>query len=966
LSWPFSSTELLGTFAAVVATWLAVRHLLRSREATRIATARASAPSLLLSHTERARLAERRAADLLAGTLALSGTSDPTATQPEVTVDMPSVAPAGNLPRRAKAATTSGAKALPNGSGMLKADGHAGSEPGRAQTFALLKTAGRSETSLAASAPPGCRDGPAPEPETDKVASRPDQPGLARLTGLLGQAPSQRAMASSATDADILARERAAAEAEKVARQPGKARLEELLARVVAVMPDPAASTGSAPRATELRPASPHPSPWAGQTHAILRSGTARWVAPGEEVTIAGIRVPGGMLYVGESLKARDGREENCLIDPDLAVAQSAKGNTGLHYWPSYASMTATGRRAFLQLLSGGRCDPSVDIGLVFIFFYGLERRLFIDRALSDGPALIAEVERLLGIYGSNGSFRTYAEAFLSAARLATGDLAPPRPEPTSYSYELPLATRLHIGRLLAAERPIDAGAAFLWVLGSPETRLRTPGHRCFAELEQLWAVRFAERNPGGLEVRPPKQRINASYRAASGTFTLDVAGPHEALPDVASVSTPLQGLRDLLETCMTELEPYSRLLGRRPEAREGLEAAMLLPGAIRGTAANCVLAVARSQLDALLGPSGMTLTTPRALAEGLKIEGAEEGSGQQLVTRLSLMFDHLDVGLEPDRRYGGPPTGADAKVIAFRAIGGAPVAPGHSAFEAARLALEIGVLAAAADGDVTPAELEALVAEARRTQPLEPQERLRLEAFILSLAGSRPRIQAALKRAAALPADRRAAIAGAAVGAVLADGQATAAEVLFLESLHRALQLPREAVHAALHQRAAARDEPVPVAGEDLPPDVPLPPVGQPSVTRGKQPGLRIDQGRLARIEAETNSVSALLADVFADSETTPLVPPKTQPDAAAAEASLYNGLDSRHGRLLAFVRGNGGRVPLRIFEAEARTLRLLPGAALEVINDWGFSNHEETVLEEDGDDVAVPDHLLCLLAPN
>ena len=651
-----------------------------------------------------------------------------------------------------------------------------------------------------------------------------------------------------------------------------------------------------------------------------------------------------------------------------MPVAQSPQGNTGLHYWPSYASITATGRRAFLQWLADGRGDPSVDIGLVFIFFYGLERRLFIDRVLADAPALIAEVERLLGIYGSNGSFQGYASSFLVAARLATGDLTPPRPAPTAYSYELPLATRVHIGRLLAAGQPIDAAAALLWTLGSPETRLRTPGHRCFAELEQLWAARFAERNPGGLKVRAPQRRIKLSYTAASGTFALNVPGAHEALPDVASVTAPLQGLRDLLESCMTELEPYSRLLGRRPEARDGLEAAMLLPAAIRGTAASGVLAAARARLDALLGTSGMASTTPRALADALGVQATEDGSGQQLVVRLSLMLDHLDIGLEPDRRYGGPLTGADAKVVAFRAAGGAPVAPGQSAFEAARLALEIGVLAAAADGEVTPAELEALVADARKASRLEPHERLRLEAFVRSLVGEPPRIQAALKRAGALPADRRGAIAGAAIVAVLADGRTTAEEVRFLERLHRTLQLSPEAVHAALHQRAAARDEPVPVVAEDLPPDLPLPPVGQPAGTPPKAPGLRIDQGRLARIQAETNSVSALLANVFADAEATPAapMPPKKAPEAPDSEPSPYQGLDSRHGRLLAFVAGRRGRVSLEAFEAEARTLRLLPGAAMETINDWGFANHEEVVLDEDGDEVAVPDHLLPSLAPN
>lgn len=820
---PVSEIELLIGVAGTAATWLAVRGLLRSRDAAKLKADRAKAPAFIADSSERARFAQKRAAEALATVLG-SSSRLPAPTS----VPRPAAEPPTNV----------------------------------------VRASGTIQTGASAAVPP--------------VASNP----------------------------------------------------------WTTPKPSAARSSGSA----------------------------ARWIGPGEEVTIGGLRVSGGMIYVGKSLRTRDGREENCLVDPDLSVARNVSGNLGLHYWPSYASISATGRRAFLEWLSGGRRDPKVDVGLVFLFFYGLERRLFIDRALNEASELISEVERLLGIYGENSSFQGYAQSFLGAARLVKGDFAAPEPAPLGYFYEMPLATRVHLGRLLVEDRPIDAEAALLWTLGSPETRLRTPGQRCFPELRHLWTVRFSERNPAGLKVRAPQRRIKASYRAASGTFEVDMPGPHEKLPDIAHVTGPLQGLRDLLESCMTELDTYSRLLGRRPEARDGLEAAMLLPPAIRGTAASGAIGAARTRLEGILGQTGMALTTPRALATALGIQASSDATGSQLLARLSLILDQLDVGLEPDRRYGGTLTAADARVVAFRAAAGAPIAAGHTAFDAARVAMEIAVLAASADGAVTPSELEGLVSEARKAPRLEVHETLRLEAFVRSLAGEPPRIQAALKRAGTLPGDRRAAIASAAIGAVLADGQATADEVRFLERLHRTLQLPPEAVHAALHQRAASRDEPVTVAAEDRPPDMPLPVVQSSGETGDRLGGLRLDQGRLARIQAETSSVSALLADVFADDETAPEPPPPPRPpaDEAGDEASPYPGLDAAHGSLLAFVAGRGGRVPLDAFETQARALRLLPGAAMETINDWGFSTHDEAVLEEDGDDVTIPDELLPSLAPN
>jgi hypothetical protein len=723
----------------------------------------------------------------------------------------------------------------------------------------------------------------------------------------------------------------------------------------------------------------------------------ARWMGPGEAVTIAGLSISSGLIYVGASLTAADGQTEPCLIDPALPVGRRTGGNLDTVYRPSYAGIGLAERRGFLAWLADKRRDPGADPGFVHIFFYGLERRLFLEAALDEAPVLIAEVERLLALYGQYPSFCRHARAFLEAAALATGRNWTPAPRSGQHMDEFPLATRVRLGRLLAGGVPLGAEAALQWVLASPETRLRTPGQRCFVELQRLWEVRFAERNQDGLKPLWAQRRFRPRYRAASGTFEADIPGFAEELPDIAMA--PTQGLRDLLETCMAELDPYSRLIGRRPEARDTVEAVMLLPAPIRAMVADDVLRAAQARLDTLLGAEGMARTTARALGDALGVPRGTDGGEAQVVTRLAFILDQFGVGLEPDRRYGGPPVGLDFALVAFRAAGGAPVPSGHQGFEAARVAMEVGALAAAADGELTQTEIEGLVAEARRATRLEPALRLRLEAFVRSIATNAPLLKAAMKRASALPRDGRRAIADAAIGAVLADGTATGGELRFLERLHRTLDLPPEAVHAALHQRAAARDEPVPIAAEERPPDIalptepvradlhqraarrdmPLPAIAEkqsPEVAvsaaprREPEPGpagrLRIDVQRLARIQAETSSVSALLAGVFTEEE----APPPTGPAPAAPPmehgASAYSGLDEAHGGLLAFVGRQAGRVSQDAFDAEARRLRLLPGAAMETINDWGFVHHEEAVLEEGDDEIVVPEHLRAALAPN
>src|SRR3546814_10354109 len=61
----------------------------------------------------------------------------------------------------------------------------------------------------------------------------------------------------------------------------------------------------------------------------------------------------------------------------------------------------------------------SADIGYVFLFFYGLERRVLVDAdidqaARGERATIAAEIRRLLSVYGgTSGSFRGYAAGLL-------------------------------------------------------------------------------------------------------------------------------------------------------------------------------------------------------------------------------------------------------------------------------------------------------------------------------------------------------------------------------------------------------------------------------------------------------------------------------------------------------------------------------------------------------------------------
>ncbi|AZO23542.1 hypothetical protein EJ070_24615 [Mesorhizobium sp. M1E.F.Ca.ET.045.02.1.1] len=682
----------------------------------------------------------------------------------------------------------------------------------------------------------------------------------------------------------------------------------------------------------------------------------AKWIASGEGVRVAGVSINSGMFYLGGSFAGKPGAE-NCLVDPTCQVGSirgDPEGNT-LPYWPSYHSISPGARRTYLEWLAGGRNDPSIGIGYIFIFFYGLERRLFIDEARNEASAMAAEVRRLLALHGENYSFKGYASKFLDVADLmANPDISRPALSPDLRSgYEMPLSVRLHLGRKLGSKLPFDSTDALLWVLSLPDTQLRTPASRCFEELAELWHVRFASRYPDGLKVNSPRTKIKVEYRAASGGFggRVDLSdselGP---LPDVAALSAPIDGLRDLLNACTDELAAYSRLLGKKPEAKDTVEAAFLLPKEIL-TSGSGTGAAALKRVDGLFGDHRIAGVKVARLAQALGMEIPPKGKlGAGLCNQIGALMDKLDVGFEPDRRYGSRGLEADGYILLFKAKEGAPVDGESAAYGAARAMVEVAALAAVSDGKVEPSEFESIKADIRSFPGVGGVERGRLMAYASTLLRDPAAQQSAIKKLGNIGADARASVVRAALSAVLADGHAAPDEVKFLERLYKALGYPVDDLYSALHRGSVALDEPVAVAPETRATGVPIP--AQPPASPSG--GVRIDHGRLERIKSETSAVSELLAGIFIEEEPTASPPQVREP---VASEGKFAGLDGAHATLLSLLAESGG-LDRQAFEDEARKLRLLPDGAIETINEWGFDRFDEPLV--DGDErVSVAEHL-------
>lgn len=664
------------------------------------------------------------------------------------------------------------------------------------------------------------------------------------------------------------------------------------------------------------------------------------WIATPTNMSAGGVQFDGYLVYFGTRPRRQQYELHRSLIDPNLDVSngRDPQGST-FSYFPNYSELRPEARRSYLEWLSSGRSDPNTPIGYVFIYFYGLERRLVKDRSEADAPAIIGELRRLLAIYGDNHSFKNYCSALLEMCELLFGDVED-TPTPTldnRYSWELPIRLRVYLGKKVAAGQTLDSNDALCWALNHPTLYPRTPVTRCFAEFCELWKIRFDEQFPKGLTVREPKTRLNFQYRSASSEFK--ATATVDDLPDVGAISGPISKFDLLLGSCGDELDPLSRFLGRNPAEKDSAIAGALLPEPLRENGGESTFSQFSQFLGVACARTGFAEVGITEIMTNLGFPDSGKADERRTLhlKRLAELFDAAGFGFEPDKRFGPAPSlSEDLKLCVFPAERGGAVNANRPEYLAARTMAEIAALAARADDLVVDAEIASITADLVSFPEISDLDRSRLRAHAIALLVNPSKLKAATKRLCELPEMQRQAALGSAVHAVLADQRITPSEVRFLEGLYKALGLPQDEVYSRLHSGEIVSKSALPSTYS----------------SGGEGAGTEIDYEKLARLKEETSAVSSMLASIFKDDE----APAKTADEKPAAEAE-FAGLDAAHSSLL--VRLTDAPMESDAFEAICRKHKLLPSGAIETINDWAFDALDDYAIEE-GELICIQEHLI------
>lgn len=675
----------------------------------------------------------------------------------------------------------------------------------------------------------------------------------------------------------------------------------------------------------------------------------ARWVPPGESVEVAGLSLPGGMLYVGTGLRAGSGKTDPCLIDPNLSVAGHGDYRTGdMGYWPSYGDISPTARRAYLRWLAGGRKDPEADVGYVFLFFYGLEHRVILDFARapeskSEWPEIARELRRLLAVYGpKSGSFERYGSELLnwvSVVELQDVDLEKEMPE-FPRTFELPVFVRLALGQFALKETPVPARLALAWARLDPTVGLRTPAHRCTEQFELAFRHHYEKVYGKGILLPKNRTKLKMVYRPASAGFH-GIGAPELTFgdtPDVSVLTGPRTKLQTVVDKATQEIEQFSRHVGRDATNRskaDALEALLLLPSGYWPAKAQDALQGLKRRIG-----QGMVVM---AFQELLSALDARSVLNKEKVLLLSQVLAAQDVGMEPDVLGGAKVPKPDDRVVLFSLPTSADPTKPTPSYQAALLTLQLASAVASADGGFNIKEMTHLREQAQTWTHLTPSHIRRLLANLRLLMEAPVTLASLKKKLEALDVSAKETIAEFMATVAQSDGTVTPDEVKMLEKVYKALGVEPKKVFSDVHT-AAVGEQP----GDG---------------TKGAAFGFKLDPARIAALQRDTAKVSALLANIFIEEEAQPAPSPATvstllEEDASTKPLTMLPGLDEAHSSFarLLLSRPQWSRNELQDAAAD---LDLMLDGALERVNEASFDTHDVPFTEGE-DPVEVNNEIL------
>jgi len=674
-----------------------------------------------------------------------------------------------------------------------------------------------------------------------------------------------------------------------------------------------------------------------------IPSNKSVWVSVDDHVRAGGLEIKGGFFYFGHKLKSIDGyATESSLVDPSLPIEDMPMNyqDESLGYWPSYSSISSRCRGAYLKWLASDRTNPNVPLGYVFIYLYGLERRVVVDNPESNMSGQVIkceaneliqifhEVLRLRDIYGSSSSFYRYSTNLLELVCIFAsrqGKELDLEIEDSIISYLFRYKVALEVYN----DRPLPSSLAFSWINNHPEYRLKTPARRCFPLFKKLFLLKYQQQFGEGLKITPNKTPLRITPVMASKSLR-GIQSIKFDLPDAAIMSGPFKKLLEIAELCNQELEPYIRYLGKAGSTEDDIAGLLLLPDLFYESVQ--LERVVRLK-DWLVDHSVRNSTVEIAALWqqiGLSIPTKFNKGENDLIVRL---MDKLEIGFAPDPRFHHSKIQSEDVITVYSFESPeSRLKTASKAFNELLLLLKLGAIIARADGSVGDDEREFLLSLLKTDPFISEAERKSLEAFIHWQLVTPSNLSAIKSKLENVPQTEKTAICNVMISLVLADGKVEAKEIEQLESIYVALGLDKSTVSSDIHRVATSK------AG-----------ISQAS----DKHEVELDDVVLMLHESETKDVQAMLHAIFTEDE-----PATNEVETVVATnvndnltpATPMSSLQPQYRELVEKLLERPEWLR-KDFKALCDSYSLMVNDVVEVVNDWAYDLVSAPLLEEDHD---------------
>ncbi|WP_441001142.1 TerB N-terminal domain-containing protein [Fodinibius sp. SL11] len=684
------------------------------------------------------------------------------------------------------------------------------------------------------------------------------------------------------------------------------------------------------------------------------------WIPKSKTVKINGYGLSEGHIYVGTNLASvaqqYGSNVEPSLINPKLSLNKRNPDYTGstLTYWPSYSRLDPSARAAYLEWLADGKKDPGTPIGYVFLYYYGLERRLLYDlgggneeNSQHEVELIKAEIRRLLDIYGSNNSFNRYASQLLDLFQLFDNnqkDLSTALDNENlkfneyynngSYSRRYDLNFKKGLAYYALEEKPLPPDWALKWAVKS--SMLNTPAQRCKEKFQDLFRIKYHDKFDEGVILEDYKDTLTFRYKPASSSFNGGISIDTN-LPEFNHQKNKyVNKFRKLIDECTDKLDPYSRHLGRNPGDEKSAEAISNLPQEIIKDYLSSDLQGFVNELKEELDNQEYTLVSTNNFTNYWDIKGVNKYRKKESI-EIAQFFFKLGYGIEPDLRFGSAKFERDSNVVFFKIDpDNYPKAPSKE-YKLALLILQLTTVVGLADGTFSEEEERYLDEYIENLFQLSEAEKKRLNAYLFWLKEENPGVRGIKKKISDLKMDKRKSILDFLIKVANADGYIDPEEVKLLQKTADIFDLDPDQIYHDIHSQQAADDDPVLVMKGEEHEGYSIP---DQKLEEKENDTQKLDQDRINETLRKTDEVQSILTDIFEEEE--------DEPEVNKSEDSMEKtilGLDELHSELVVKLLEKDEWTQME-FENICSELNLFPGGAKEVINDKAFEEYDDALI--------------------